>query len=117
MKRNCYFDLSSQKSMNQESKVNKQFVTIPHELHKFDNRELQARVIIWLANQGMEGRNGRKKFPPKLSLSLQPQVLLMHASRGFSIKRSLQNFLQKRKRRIQSHASVVTCHDNNSTTN
>ncbi|CAL5203491.1 unnamed protein product [Lathyrus oleraceus] len=111
MKRNCYFDSLSQKSTDD---IDKQLVAIAHGYHKFDDREFQARVIIWLANQEMEGRNGRKNFPPTLSLSLQPQVLLMHASHGFSIKRSLENFLQKRKKRIQSHASV-TCHDSNST--
>ncbi|XP_058781711.1 uncharacterized protein LOC131655928 [Vicia villosa] len=117
MKRNCYFNSLSQKPMNEESKVNKHLVIISHELHEFDDKEFQARVIIWLANQEMEGRNGRKKIPPTLSLSLQPQVLLMHASHGFSIKQSLQIFLQKRKRRIQSHASIITCRDSNGATN
>ncbi|CAK8566966.1 unnamed protein product [Lathyrus sativus] len=108
MKRNCYLDLLSQKSMNEKSKVNKKLVAISPE-------EFQVRVIIWLANQEMEGRSGRKKLPPTLSLSLRPQVLLMHASHGFSIKRSLENFLHKRKKKIQSHVSVVTSHDSNST--
>ncbi|XP_058754030.1 uncharacterized protein LOC131627205 [Vicia villosa] len=117
MKRSCYFNTLSQKSMNEESKIIKQLVVIRHEFHKFDNKEFQARMVIWLANQEMKGKNGREKIPPTLSLSLQPQVLLMHASHGFSIKQSLQIFLQKRKRRIQSHASIVTCRDSNSATN
>ncbi|XP_045818511.1 uncharacterized protein LOC123911183 [Trifolium pratense] len=109
MKRN--FCLESHKSMNEELNVNHQFVVnIPH--HKFEERELQARVMMWLASQEMEEKNGSKESTPTLSLSLQPRALLMHTSHGFSVKRSLQNFLEKRKERIQSH--VIT-HDNNST--
>ncbi|RDX59739.1 hypothetical protein CR513_61833, partial [Mucuna pruriens] len=60
---------------------------------------MQARVIIWLASQEREGRTG-----PALatSLSLQSQALLMHAPQGFSIKTSLRNFLQKRKKSTNS---------------
>ncbi|KAI5393104.1 hypothetical protein KIW84_060299 [Lathyrus oleraceus] len=96
--------------------VNKQTVNDSHDRDKFDEREFQARVIIWLASQEMEGRNGNKGLQPTLSLSLQPQALLMHASHGFSIKRSLQNFLHKRNKRIQGHVSIGRPHDNNSTT-
>ncbi|KAL5071933.1 hypothetical protein RYX36_022820 [Vicia faba] len=96
--------------------VKKQSLDVSHEQDKFDERELQARVILWLASQEMEGRNGSEGIHPTLSLSLQPQALLMHASHGFSIKRSLQNFLHKRNKRIQGHVSIVRPHDDNSTT-
>ncbi|KAK2442539.1 Protein TIFY 5A [Trifolium repens] len=96
---------------NKELNVNKHLVVnIPH--HKFEERELQARVMIWLASQEMEEKNGSKGSTPTLSLSLQPRALLMHTSHGFSVKRSLQNFLEKRKKRIQSH---IVIHDNSST--
>ncbi|KAI5393105.1 uncharacterized protein LOC127095684 [Lathyrus oleraceus] len=102
--------------MGKRFNVNKQTVNDSHDRDKFDEREFQARVIIWLASQEMEGRNGNKGLQPTLSLSLQPQALLMHASHGFSIKRSLQNFLHKRNKRIQGHVSIGRPHDNNSTT-
>jgi len=80
---------------------------------------LQARAIIWLASEQMEGKNGsNKESTPTLSLSMQPSALQIHASHGFSIKRSLQNFLQRRNKRIQSHLSIATHdNDNNSSTN
>lgn len=65
------------------------------------------RVIILLASQEMEEKNGSKRSTPTLSLSLQPQVLLMHASQGFSIKRSLLSFLQKRKKRCPKVTSLL----------
>ncbi|RHN69008.1 putative transcription regulator Others family [Medicago truncatula] len=122
MKRNCYLDSSSHKSMNEKLNVNKKLVANPHNgNHKFDEKELQARAIIWLASQEiMEGKNGsNKESIPTLSLSMQPSALQMHASHGFSIKRSLHNFLEKRKKRIQSHHVSIVTHDNdnNSSTN
>ncbi|KAL2316522.1 hypothetical protein Fmac_030398 [Flemingia macrophylla] len=61
----------------------------------FDTAELKARVIIWLANGGMEESTG-----------LHSQALLIHVSRGLSMKNSLQNFLQRRKKRSQSNISI-----------
>ncbi|XP_057431038.1 protein JAZ13-like [Lotus japonicus] len=125
MKRNCYLNLrsnpSSRESMkqtefflhlqiylfvqgffrNEALNVNQQMVAIPHSRrHMLDVTELQARVIIWLASQEMEARKGNKG-PASIPLfPLQPQALLMQ---GFCIKRSLHNFLQKRKKRSKSH--------------
>ncbi|MED6210576.1 hypothetical protein PIB30_065422 [Stylosanthes scabra] len=58
----------------------------------FDMTELQARVIIWVASEKVE----------EGIVGIQTQALLMYASRGLSVKRSLQEFLQNRKRRCQS---------------
>ncbi|XP_057431347.1 protein JAZ13 [Lotus japonicus] len=105
MKRNCYLNLrsnpSSRESMNEALNVNQQMVAIPHSRrHMLDVTELQARVIIWLGSQEMEARKGNKG-PASIPLfPLQPQALLMQ---GFCIKRSLHNFLQKRKKRSKSH--------------
>jgi len=64
---------------------------------------VQARVIIWLASQEMDGSS--RGAASATWLSLQSQPLLMHAPQGFSIKTSLRNFLHKRKKRSQkSHA-------------
>ncbi|TKY47914.1 TIFY 5A [Spatholobus suberectus] len=99
MKRNCYLDLRfrpSSASPPHYSIINEKVVAIPHSSrHVLDVTELQARVIIWLASQDNTGPASAT------SLSLQSQALLMHAPQGFSIKRSLRNFLQKRKKRSQ----------------
>nr|XP_004502076.1 protein TIFY 5B-like [Cicer arietinum] len=119
MKRNCFLGSSSHKSMNEKINVRKEFVAIAHNGHlMFDESELQARVIIWLASQKIEGKNGSKGSRPILSLSLQLRALFMHnSSQGFSIKRSLHNFLQKRKKRTQSHDSIVIHDNDNISTN
>ncbi|CAJ1971634.1 unnamed protein product [Sphenostylis stenocarpa] len=57
----------------------------------FDSTELQARVIIWLASREMVE-----------SRSLHSEALLVHISRGLSIKKSLENFLQRRRKRKRS---------------
>ncbi|KAK7306889.1 hypothetical protein VNO77_44849 [Canavalia gladiata] len=116
MKRNCYLDLrfrpsgstSPHDSMNEPLSINKRVVAIQHNRrhHTFDITELQARVIIWLASQERNGSTGASSAP-SLSI-LQPRALLMHTPQGFSIKRSLRHFLQKRKKRSQSHISIAT---------
>ncbi|KAH7533597.1 hypothetical protein FEM48_Zijuj04G0148700 [Ziziphus jujuba var. spinosa] len=64
----------------------------------YDLTELQVRAIILFASEEMEEKNDRKGS--KLaSISLQPQV---YKPPGFSLKRSLQRFLQKRKQRNQA---------------
>ncbi|KAK7320236.1 hypothetical protein VNO77_29541 [Canavalia gladiata] len=75
----------------QDLKVS-QFVT--H--FKVNSEAAIARVIIWSASREMEESTG-----------LQSQALLMNVSQGLSIKKSLHNFLQKRKKRSQSHSSIV----------
>ncbi|XP_047150244.1 uncharacterized protein LOC124822289 [Vigna umbellata] len=114
MKRNCYLDLrfrpssasSPHHSMNELLNMNKKVLAIPHGgggRHMLEVTELQARVIIWLASQEMDGSS--RGAASAMSLSLQSQPLLMHAPQGFSIKTSLRNFLHKRKKRSQkSHA-------------
>ncbi|KAG5053547.1 hypothetical protein AAZX31_02G291900 [Glycine max] len=103
MKRNCYLDLRLQsssphpyRSMNRTLNIHNKLVAILHNGRQciFDTAELQARVIIWLASREMEGSTG-----------LHSETLLIHVSRGLSIKKSLQNFLQRRirKKRSQPH--------------
>ncbi|KAH1034867.1 hypothetical protein AAZX31_20G058200 [Glycine max] len=102
MKRNCYLDLRfrpSSASSPHDSIMSKKVVAIPQSRrHMLDVTELQARVILWLASQEREGNTGPASAT---SLSLQSQALLMHAPQGSSVKRSLRNFLQKRKKRFQ----------------
>ncbi|RZB42681.1 protein JAZ13 isoform X2 [Glycine soja] len=110
MKRNCYLDLRfrpSSASSPHDSilflafvvSMSKKVVAIPQSRrHMLDVTELQARVILWLASQEREGNTGPASAT---SLSLQSQALLMHAPQGSSVKRSLRNFLQKRKKRFQ----------------
>lgn len=74
---------------------------------------LQARVILWLASQEVEESNGGTGPAPTLSISLQPRALLLHDPQGFSVKRSLHNFLQKRKKRSQ--IVRIATHDNSTT--
>ncbi|KAK4706999.1 hypothetical protein R3W88_033438 [Solanum pinnatisectum] len=57
-----------------------------------DATELQAKAIIYLASRGMEVEKNKMSDPS--SPLLQPQT-------GLFMKRSLQGFLQKRKRRVQ----------------
>ncbi|KAF8413561.1 hypothetical protein HHK36_001552 [Tetracentron sinense] len=64
-----------------------------------DATELQARAIIWLASREIEERMNTSRSE-SVSPSLQSQVL--YSPSGLSIKRSLQRFLQKRKKRIQA---------------
>ncbi|XP_022136494.1 uncharacterized protein LOC111008192 [Momordica charantia] len=64
-----------------------------------DLTELQARAILRLASQEKNG-NGRWANPEWLSLQMPKNG---NGNAGFSIKKSLQRFLQRRKtRRIQS---------------
>ncbi|XP_020205249.1 protein JAZ13 [Cajanus cajan] len=115
MKRNCYLDLrfrpssASQPhhSMNEPLNMNRKVVAIPNSSrHMLDVTELQARVIIWLASQERVGNTGPSSAT---SHYLQSQALLMHAPQGFTIKKSLRNFLQKRKKRSQkSHAHCIS---------
>ncbi|RDY02177.1 Protein TIFY 5A, partial [Mucuna pruriens] len=128
MKRNCYLDLrlhssssnsTSHRSMqaistlssqylhfcrNETLNIHNKLVAILHNGRHcmFDTAELQARVIIWLASREMEESTG-----------LHSRALLIHVSRGLSIKKSLHNFLQRRKKRSQSHISIVTHNDKN----
>ncbi|XP_043699171.1 protein TIFY 5A-like [Telopea speciosissima] len=62
-----------------------------------DVTELQARSIIWLARREMEDRMNLEPISPLQSQLRNPTSL--------SMKRSLQQFLQKRKNRIQAAAS------------
>ncbi|KAF8413563.1 hypothetical protein HHK36_001554 [Tetracentron sinense] len=64
-----------------------------------DATELQARAIIWLASRKIEERMNTPRSE-SVSSSLQSQVL--YRPSGLSMKRSLQGFLQKRKKRIQA---------------
>ncbi|KAL5126065.1 Protein TIFY 5A [Glycine soja] len=81
---------------NRTLNIHNKLVAILHNGRQciFDTAELQARVIIWLASREMEGSTG-----------LHSETLLIHVSRGLSIKKSLQNFLQRRirKKRSQPH--------------
>ncbi|KAG4961730.1 hypothetical protein JHK82_038416 [Glycine max] len=63
----------------------------------FDTTELQARMIIWLASKEMEEN----------TTGLHSEALLIHVSRGLSIKKSLENFLQRRRKK----RSLVTQND------
>ncbi|XP_020234371.1 uncharacterized protein LOC109814370 [Cajanus cajan] len=98
MKRNCYLGLRlHSSSMNETLNMHNKLAAILHAHGRhciFDRAELQARVIIWLASGGMEESTG-----------LHSQALLIHVSRGLSMKKSLQNFLQRRKKRSQSNIS------------
>ncbi|XP_042479249.1 protein TIFY 5A-like [Macadamia integrifolia] len=62
-----------------------------------DVTELQARAIICLARREME-----EKMNTPRSESISPLQSQLHNPTGMSMKRSLQQFLQKRKNRIQS---------------
>ncbi|XP_027938927.1 protein TIFY 5A-like [Vigna unguiculata] len=99
MKRNCYLDLrlhssSSHTSMN--GKFNIHSIKLAAILHNqrhciFDTTELQARAIIWLASREMVKTR-----------SLCSEALLVHIPPHLSIKKSLHNFLQRRKKRRSS---------------
>ncbi|KAK7371793.1 hypothetical protein VNO80_05158 [Phaseolus coccineus] len=113
MKRNCYLHLplhssSSHPSMQATSTLsfqyfpsylngtfnihNKLAAILHNERHCiFDTTELQARAIIWLASREMVERS-----------SLRSEALLVHISPHLSIKKSLQNFLQRRNKRKSS---------------
>ncbi|WVY91066.1 hypothetical protein V8G54_036580 [Vigna mungo] len=97
MKRNCYLDLrlhssSSHTSMQATSTLSfhiKLAAILHNQRHCiFDTTELQARAIIWLASREMVKTR-----------SLRSEALLVHISPHLSIKKSLQNFLQRRKKR------------------
>ncbi|XP_019457768.1 PREDICTED: protein JAZ13-like [Lupinus angustifolius] len=115
MKRNCTLDLHfhssssyslSHNSMNEPLNISKQFLhAILHKRsHTLDITELQARMIIWLANQEMEEiKNGGRRRNSIPLLSLQLHALLMHLPQGISIKKSIGSFLEKRKKRFQTH--------------
>ncbi|KAK8467252.1 hypothetical protein PHAVU_008G290900 [Phaseolus vulgaris] len=98
MKRNCYLHLplhssSSHPSMNGTFNIHNKLAAILHnERHCiFDTTELQARAIIWLASREMVENS-----------SLRSEALLVHISPHLSIKKSLQNFLQRRNKRKSS---------------
>ncbi|KAL1307188.1 uncharacterized protein LOC107496185 isoform X1 [Arachis duranensis] len=104
MKRNCCLDLRLRSSSshhrsiicrNEMLELHNKLVGIIHDGRScmFDITELQARVIIWVASS--------QKVEERI-VGIQTQALLMYASRGLSVKRSLQEFLQNRKRRCQS---------------
>ncbi|KAJ4825409.1 hypothetical protein Tsubulata_030902 [Turnera subulata] len=60
-----------------------------------DATELQARTILWLASQEVKERiSSVQSRPPSLHSQL-------YGHSGLSLKRSLQRFLQKRKKRAQ----------------
>ncbi|XP_042517064.1 protein TIFY 5A [Macadamia integrifolia] len=62
-----------------------------------DVTELQARAIICVAKREMEERMNTPRSEPVSPLQCQLQ-----SPAGLSMKRSLQQFLQKRKNRIQA---------------
>ncbi|KAH1092461.1 hypothetical protein AAZX31_14G002600 [Glycine max] len=105
MKRNCYLDLRlqssspSHRSMNGTLNIHNNLVAILHNGRQciFDTTELQARMIIWLASKEMEEN----------TTGLHSEALLIHVSRGLSIKKSLENFLQRRRKK----RSLVTQND------
>ncbi|CAL0323067.1 unnamed protein product [Lupinus luteus] len=116
MKRNCTLDLrfhsSSSYSLphnstNEPLNISKQLLhAILHKRsHTLDITELQARMIIWLAKQEMEEikNGGTRTNNPMPLFSLQLHALLMHLPQGISIKRSIGSFLEKRKKRCQTH--------------
>ncbi|KAL2327136.1 hypothetical protein Fmac_020563 [Flemingia macrophylla] len=88
--------------------MNRKVVAIPNSSrHMLDATELQARVIILLASQEREEKS--KGPDSATSHYMQSQALLMHAPQCFTIKKSLRNFLQKRKKRSQkSHAHCIS---------
>ncbi|CAK7340367.1 unnamed protein product [Dovyalis caffra] len=63
-----------------------------------DVTEFQARAIIWLASREMEERikSARSNQAPK------PLHSQLYGPPGLSLKRSLQMFLQKRKKRAEA---------------
>lgn len=66
-----------------------------------DLTELQARAILWVGSRERSS-NGRWRNPEWLSLQM-PKCGNGNGNGGFSIKKSLQRFLQRRKtRRIRS---------------
>ncbi|KAF8413562.1 hypothetical protein HHK36_001553 [Tetracentron sinense] len=63
-----------------------------------DVTELQARAIIWLASREIEERMNTSRSE-SVSPSLKSQL---YSLSGISMKRSLQGFLQNRKKRIRA---------------
>ncbi|KAI4305514.1 hypothetical protein L6164_028876 [Bauhinia variegata] len=102
MKRNCSLELRLSSSppndsMNEPLNLNQQ-VDIPQNggHFMFDTTELQARGIIWLASKEMEERIGVSGTTTISSL------ISLQSPQGLSMKRSLQTFLQNRRKRTQS---------------
>ncbi|KAJ8770323.1 hypothetical protein K2173_014933 [Erythroxylum novogranatense] len=79
------------------STVRQQQVAIVYNgrVNVLDITELQARAIIWLASREMDQRinTGRS------NITTVPLHYQLYSPPGLSLKRSLQRFLQKRKRR------------------
>nr|GEU80161.1 protein TIFY 5A [Tanacetum cinerariifolium] len=69
-----------------------------------DVTELQARSIIKLANEEIEEKRRRSTPGSTTSTELSSPLISppVYTPRGISMKRSLQRFLQKRKRRIEA---------------
>ncbi|KAI3448718.1 hypothetical protein Pfo_005383 [Paulownia fortunei] len=65
-----------------------------------DATEVQAITILWLARREMEEKYNMSKS--KINPGSPSQQLQLHCTRGLSLKKSLQKFLQKRKDRIQA---------------
>ncbi|XP_054796351.1 protein TIFY 5A-like [Prosopis cineraria] len=136
MKRNCELELGLQRrnSINEPFDITHHHPQILHNGRRcfIDVTEIQARVIIWLANREMEERVGRRGSSSSTSSSsssssttttssslsssfwVQSQALMYgsggHGHGGLSLKKSLQSFLQKRKKRTQQETKSQCDH-------
>ncbi|KAF8007608.1 hypothetical protein BT93_K1573 [Corymbia citriodora subsp. variegata] len=113
MGKNCNLDLhllssisssSSSSSSSHQSQVNQQQLAIFNKgrVRPFDLTEFQARAIIWLASREVESRAGLS--PP----SKKTHLLWGPSSPGLSMKRSLQRFLQERRKRARAMAPYIS---------
>ncbi|KAI9120802.1 hypothetical protein K1719_007835 [Acacia pycnantha] len=110
MRRNCNLELrlfpsfetrsTEQDSESPQQNMQKLTIFYDGKMCVFDVTEVQARWILMLANREMKERartpNGSGSEPS----SPNTTVPLYSPNGGLSMKRSLQNFLQKRKNRI-----------------
>ncbi|XP_056171434.1 protein TIFY 5A-like isoform X2 [Syzygium oleosum] len=87
----------------EQSQVNQQQLAIFYKgrVRPFDLTEFQARAIIWLASREVESKAGSS--PP-----LKKTQLWSPSSSGLSMKRSLQRFLQERRKRARAMSPYIS---------
>ncbi|XP_030546548.1 protein TIFY 5A [Rhodamnia argentea] len=93
------YDESS--STTQQSHLNQQQLAILYKgrVRPFDLTEFQARAIIWLASREVESSS-----PPPLKKT----PLWSPSASGLSMKRSLQRFLQERRKRARAMSPYIS---------
>ncbi|KAL3715351.1 hypothetical protein ACJRO7_007132 [Eucalyptus globulus] len=91
-------------SKTEQSQVNQQQQAIIYRgrVRPFDLTEFQARAIIWLASREMESIAGSSPPLKKVHQLWSP------LSSGLSMKRSLQRFLQERRKRARAMAPYIS---------